>query len=327
MFDQAGTPRTPGKVRGLQRLASADGFVLSVAVDHVNELNELLPPEASFAERVAAKTALVRMVAPVCSAVLVDAHYGLGHAVLSGAAPRELGLAVSLEDGDYSLASPKDTRFREGWTVAKARAAGLDAVKLLWWYRPDLDAQLAAAQRELLAGLVAECAEHDVLLVVEPIWYRRLDEDPADRGWQAARAAGILEGAMVAEQLGADVLKVEFPADLDAPGGEKLARETYARLDASVTRPWVVLSAGVPFETFARQLEIACQAGASGYIAGRSLWREVVTAPEAEKAAATTLMLERLERLNAITREHGRPVAAVRPLEDALAVLPEGWYR
>lgn len=326
-FDPPGPPRTPGKARGLQRLVSAEGFVQSVAVDHVNELNELLDPEASFAERAAAKADLVRAVASSCAAVLVDAHFGLGPAILSGAVPRDLGLVVSLEDGDYSLESPKDTRLREGWDVAKARAAGVDAVKLLWWYRPDLDPELAARQRALLEELLEQCAEHDVLSVIEPIWYRTLDVDPADPEWQRARAAGIVEAAMTAEQLGADVLKLEFPADLDAPGGEKLAIETLARLDTSVTRPWVVLSAGVPFETFARQLELSCRAGASGYIAGRSLWRETVTASEAERETALETLRYRLARLNQITQTYGRPIELARSLEGAVGVLAEDWYR
>jgi tagatose-1,6-bisphosphate aldolase len=37
----------------------------------------------------------------------------------------------------------------------------------------------------------------------------------------------------------------------------------------------VLLSAGVSFDTFCRQVEIACAAGASGCIVGRAVWGEV----------------------------------------------------
>lgn len=318
---------SPGKVRGLQRVTTSDGFLLSCALDHLTEFRELLPAPADFGSTVRAKLDLVRDVAPVTSAVLVDAHYGAGYLAPTGALPRDVGLMVSLEDGDYSLESPKWTRFRQGWGPRQARDAGADAVKLLWWYRPDGDAGLAESQRTTLAALVDECAALDLLLVVEPIWFPRPGEDPSDRAWRVARAEGIAESASTAEALGADVLKVEFPADLAEAGGEARAREALARIDATVSRPWVILSAGVSFATFQRQLELACTAGASGYIAGRSLWREVVAAGPEGRDRAVAVMLERLTALNAIVRRHGRPVACGLAVDEAVAALPEGWYR
>jgi len=319
-------PTTPGKARGLQRVTTADGYLLACALDHLAEFSELLPAPAGFGEIVRAKLDLVRAVASVTSAVLVDAHYGAGYLAPTGALPRDVGLMVSLEDGDYSPASPKWTRFREGWSPRRARDAGADAVKLLWWYRPDGEPALAESQRRTLATLAAECADLDLLLVVEPIWFALPGEDPTSPSLRAARAEGIAESASTAEALGADVLKVEFPVDLAASDGEVLAREALSRIDRVLGRPWVILSAGAPFATFERQLELACAAGASGYIAGRSLWREVVAAGDGERTAAVAAMLERLERLNDVTRTHGRPVVPGTDV-DAIAALPEGWYQ
>lgn len=317
----------PGKARGLQRITTPDGFLLSCAVDHVTEFAELLGPAPAFAATVAAKVDLVRTVAPATSAVLVDAHYGVGYVGPAGALPRDVGLVVSLEDGDYSLSSPKATRFRPGWGPRQAVAAGVDAVKLLWWYRPDGDAALAASQRATLRALGEECAALGVLLVVEPIWYPRPGEDTASSAWRASRAAGIAESAVTAEALGADVLKVEFPVDLDQPDGDEAAAEALSRIDDAVRRPWVILSAGVPFETFERQLELACRAGASGYIAGRSLWREAVSARgTAAREAAVATMLERLARLNAVTRRYGHPAWGPVEVDAAIDGLGEGWY-
>lgn len=294
---------TPGKARGLRRILSPDGFVLSCAIDHIDEFNELLPAGSGLTEQREAKAALVRGVLPATSCVLLDAP-SLHRAVLTGSVGG--GVVASLENGDYSLDSPKVTVLRAGWGPAEARAAGADGVKLWWWHRPDDD--LAPAQRRLLAEVAAECAAEDLLLVVEPIWYPRQGEDLSSRAYREARAGGIVEAAVTAERLGADILKVQFPDDLGAPGGEALAREALARLDAAVHRPWVLLSAGVAFETFKLRLELACAAGASGYIAGRSLWREAVATTGVERTAAVALLLERLERLNGVTRRHGRAV-------------------
>ena len=321
-----GTDTNPGKARGLQRITTQDGFLLSCAVDHVTEFRELLPQPVGFAETVRAKLDLVRDVAPVASAVLVDALYGVGYLAPTGALPRDVGLMVSLEDGDYSLSSPKATRYRPGWGPRQARAAGVDAVKLLWWYRPDGDPALAEYQRRTLDALAVECAVLGLVLVVEPIWFPHPGEDTSSPGWRAARAEGIVESASAAEALGADVLKVEFPADLGRPDGEALALEALSRLDATVRRPWVLLSAGVPFATFERQLELACAAGASGYIAGRSLWREAVSAALWAREAAVATMVERLAALNRLTRRHGRPAVGALSVESAVAACPEAWY-
>jgi len=44
-----------------------------------------------------------------------------------------------------------------------------------------------------------------------------------------------------------------------------------------VTVPWAVLSAGVDFDTFTEVLRISCDdGGASGFIAGRALWKETI---------------------------------------------------
>jgi len=322
----SGSSPNPGKARGLQRITSRDGFLLACAVDHITEFRELLGPQPDFAQTVQAKVDLVRAVAPVTSAVLVDAMYGAGYLGMTGALPSDVGLMVSLEDGDYSLSSPKWTRFRAGWGPHQARRAAADAVKLLWWYRPDGDPELAEQQRRTLLALSQDCTALGLPLIVEPIWFPRLGEDTSSPEWRSRRAEGIIESATTAELLGADVLKVEFPADLDQPSGEAKSRDVLARLDGALTRPWVLLSAGVPFETFERQVELASAAGGSGYIAGRSLWREVVSARPEEREEAVSRMVERLAGLNRLTRQYGTPAADVLSIEAAIAALPEAWY-
>jgi hypothetical protein len=65
-----------------------------------------------------------------------------------------------------------------------------------------------------------------------------------------------------------DLLKLEYP------GSPQACR----RLSEILDRPWAVLSAGVPFDQFTGVIQIATdEGGASGFIAGRSVWREVVS--------------------------------------------------
>jgi tagatose 1,6-diphosphate aldolase len=47
--------------------------------------------------------------------------------------------------------------------------------------------------------------------------------------------------------------------------------------------PWVILSAGADYPTLKTQVEIACKAGASGYVAGRSIWRDAASVKSDDK--------------------------------------------
>jgi tagatose-1,6-bisphosphate aldolase len=72
----------------------------------------------------------------------------------------------------------------------------------------------------------------------------------------------------------------------------------------------------VPFDHFTDIIRIAAEeGGASGFIAGRSVWREVVglAGPRREEFL-TTVALPRLERLIEVAENRARPwIEATRP--------------
>lgn len=321
----------PGKVRSFQRVLSEDGFFLICALDHLSDFAELLdadPSKVSFEDVVRAKDAIIRAVSTSVSAVLIDPLYALGHLGVSGAVPRDVGLIAPLENEDYQIPDgPRRTRLREGWSMPQIKAAGADVAKLLWFFRPDGDQQTADAQRGLVADLVRRSAELSIPLVVEPIYYPLPGEEPSTPEWRAQRVEGIVASAIEVDRLGVDMLKVEFPGYVDTEAGVEASREACARLDAAVSAPWVILSAGVGFEDFVTQVEISCQAGASGYLAGRSVWRDAVSTPDpTERADAVVASLSRIERLNDVTRKHGRAYRPGVTLEEAVAQQSEDWF-
>jgi tagatose 1,6-diphosphate aldolase len=320
-----------GKIRGLQRVTSADGFFLICAIDHLSDFAELLSPDPStvtFADVVAAKDAVVRALAPSVSAFLFDPLYALGHLVASGAIPGDRGLMASIEDEDYQHpAGPRRTRLRRLWSARRIKMSGADVCKLLWFYRPDGDQAVAADQRALVQNLARECAALSLPLVVEPIWYALPGEDQDTPAWKAQRVRGIIASAVEANGLGVDMLKVEFPGYVDTAQGRDAAQMACAELDANTDVPWVILSAGVGYADFKTQVEIACRAGASGYLAGRSIWRDAVSTHDAgARMAAIAEARSRLDELNGITRAYGRPAELTRPLDDVLKALPPEWY-
>lgn len=326
----AAVPQDIGKIRGLQRVTSDAGFFEICALDHLSDFAELLaqdPSTVTFADVVTAKDGLVRALSPSVSAFLLDARYGL-HAVASGALPGGVGLMSTIEDEDYSIPEgPRRTRYREGWSLRQIKLAGADVAKLLWFYRPDGDAETAEHQRYVVRSLADECARLSLPLVVEPIWYPLPGEDPDSDGWRAARVDGILTSAFTADSLGVDMLKVEFPGYVDSQTGRGNAAAACKELDAGVSVPWVILSAGVGYADFRTQVEIACKAGASGYLAGRSIWRDAVTTRDTGTRATAVMEAKgRLEELNGITRANGRPYVAARDLTEVIGTMPDGWF-
>lgn len=106
-----------------------------------------------------------------------------------------------------------------------------------------------------------------------------------------------------------NVLKAEFPADLRFETDEGgLCAACVALNDASQV-PWFLRSAGVTFDEFARQVKIACQAGASGFLGGRAIWEEAMHLPDARERRRwlATVGAERMRRLHGIAVEHGSP--------------------
>lgn len=318
----------PGKVRGLQRVTSSDGYFLICALDHLSDFQELIGAERSdYGRTVEVKLELVRELSPVVSAFLLDAHFGLAQAILSRSLPGHVGLMASVEDEGYEReGGSRVSRMRAGWGVRKIKLIGADVCKLLWFYRPD--APTAEPQRRLVRDLVQQCADLSLPLVVEPIWHPLEGEDGTGAEWRARRVEGIIASAHEASAMGVDMLKVEFPGDVDSPEAQEAALAACGRLDAGIDVPWVILSAGVGYDDFRKQVELACRAGASGFLAGRSIWRDAaVTRDDSSRAGAVGLALDRLSELAGLTRRHGRPYTPAIGGPSLLAAAPEHWYR
>ena len=319
----------PGKLRSLQRVTSEDGFFLVCALDHLSDFQELLdsdPKRVDYQRTGDAKIELIRSLASECSAFLLDARFGLAQAIASRALPGSVGLMASIEDEDYKPTTVhRRTRFREHWSIKQMKLLGVDVCKLLWFYRPESEA--AEHQREVVRSLVRQCAEISLPLVVEPIWFPLEGEDPKSEAWKQRRVRGIVESAHEANSLGVDILKVEFPGYVETEEGRSKALEACRRLDSGVDVPWMLLSAGVGYEAFKTQVEIACRAGGSGFMAGRSIWRDAASIHEPhERVPAAKAAAARLAELAAITKQHGIPFAPKLEGKDLAEAFPEFWY-
>ena len=74
--------------------------------------------------------------------------------------------------------------------------------------------------------------------------------------------------------------------------------------------PWAVLSAGVNHATFLGQVEIAMRNGASGVIAGRSLWKDCISLDrDIQRERLKTIAVSRLRELQAVIGNYRQKAA------------------
>ena len=133
---------------------------------------------------------------------------------------------------------------------------------MLIYYHPQAP---EAGERETLVRKVAEdCARYDVPFFLEPL-------SCASDGMHGPlppeqRREVVIETARRLVPLGVDVLKAEFPVDVSTESNESIWREACEELTQMCLAPWVLLSAGVSYDVFLRQVRVACEAGLEHYL-------------------------------------------------------------
>jgi tagatose-1,6-bisphosphate aldolase len=319
-----------GKLRRLQRITDADGFIRVAAIDHPENYLALFDADISsvgFDEVVESKLELISAMAQESTAVLVDPVWSFGQAVLTGAIPAGVGIISGLEKLAYSPSGfGTETVVRERWTVPLLARLGADAAKLVVFHREELE-DVSTVQTELVRDIVAQCDAAELPLVVEPLWYPLEGEDTADPAVQAARIAAMLRSARHFADLGPDIMKVEFPGYITDPAAEEAAASACAELDKSLSVPWVLLSASATYEQFRRQLEIAAEAGACGFMAGRAIWGDAVGRYDAaQRAEGARTATRRLAELRQVLTERGQGWPVRKTVADAVAELPGTWH-
>jgi tagatose-1,6-bisphosphate aldolase len=292
---------TLGKYRHLSRCATPEGHFVILAIDHRANLRSALDQHAPQPTTDAAFTAFKQQVtgalAVKASGVLTDPEFGIAAGIVGGEIAPGHGLLAPLEVTHYDVdPGQRETEFIPDWSVRQIKRVGGDGVKLLLYYHPD--AANAERQRTIVRRLVDECAAEDIPFFLEPITYAL---DPAAPLDNRALLAITVEMARVFSALGVDVLKLQFPVDAAQSRDESVWRAACRAVSDACAVPWALLSAGVDFETFALQTQIACQAGASGVIVGRAVWHEAVRLHGLERAAfLSTTGRDRIRRLRDI---------------------------
>lgn len=243
-------------------------------------------------EMVSFKLAVARALGPAASGFLIDRHFGFEQ-VRDGVLPDGCGLILAADALKQDPGGPVE----ETWideVVADADLTGVQAIKLLLIWRRDA---LRDHRVELARRFISLAAQRNVLSVLEPVVRvnPREDEDEA-----------ILEAARELSPLGPSLYKAQVPRH--GKGSVKELRRACEDLGNAVSGPWVVLSQGVDREDFLSAVRAACQGGASGFLAGRALWSDVVGRPDMPRALAE-VAVPRLERLVEVVDAEAKPWA------------------
>jgi tagatose 1,6-diphosphate aldolase len=312
-----------GRRRRLDALSGPSGIFAVSAIDHRDALTAAhakagLP--APSREQVATfKATVIRALAPHATGVMLDSEAG-GLALASGA-PGPGAVVMPLEAQGYSdVESGRVTTFLPDWSPARAAESGASACKLLLPYRPDHE-QSAVLQDAVVAEAVAGCHAVGLPLIVEPIAYPLPDEDASTLPGRLGPI--VLASVERLQPIGGDILKVQFPRDADASKEADWCR----RIDrACGETPWVLLGGGGDADGFARDVEASCAAGASGFIAGRTLWQAALGLEgDALVERLQTVCVPLVQRLRALADAYGRPWR--RRLGDVVAPPADWWSR
>ena len=269
---------TPGKLRGLQRICNENGTMTMVATDQNSSLISLgkavLKREPTYDEMVLAKNTLTRGLAPLASAILVDGYYGAWNAMASMALPRNTGLLVRVEKsggGKNKVGAPLGC-FEPGLGVRKIKLMGCDAVKLLAPFEPTEPAS-AEHQFHFIKQVYEDCQQHDILLLLETVAFPfGSEKGKDDETHKARKGETVIESARQLSRY-CDIYKAEFPGYIGRESDSQLVANLKTLNEAS-DRPWVLLSAGVDYPEYKKQVQMAMECGASGILGGRAFWKE-----------------------------------------------------
>jgi tagatose 1,6-diphosphate aldolase len=320
---------TPGKIRGLQACATPEGTFAIMAADHRDSLRAIIDPDRPQAVPAArlteVKLAVVRHLAQATSAVLLDPVYSAAQAIVEGQLPGNVGLLCAVEEQGY-LGNPhgRRTPLIAGWSVAKTKRLGANGIKLLLFYNPEAG-RSTEAQEGLVRAVAVDCRREDLPFFLEPIIY---PADPAmakgSAEFAAQRPGLIIEMVRRLSRLGPDVMKIEFPVDVTHDLAPAAWAEACAAVNEASVLPWTILSGGGSFETFKAQVQVACQAGASGFVCGRSIWQEAATLSRQEQVDFLEgIARERVLALRQIAQEAATPWQK----RFAVASVDEQWYK
>jgi sulfofructosephosphate aldolase len=243
------------------------------------------------------KVDVARELSPFASALLVDQEFGIDEIINQKALKRSCGLiaAADLLVGPAGGAAT-DTAIDLDVDPIRMRDIGSVGLKFLILWRndesPDSRAKLVEDFNKLckISGLPSI-----IEIIVKP---------PTDTSKAFNREEELIIAAKEAANWKPDLYKAEVP--FHGEGDLNLITKNAERISEAIGSPWVVLSNGVKQPFFNDAVKACAMGGASGFLAGRAVWADIVGAADIPKALRE-VSIPRLEQLAEIVDAHAKP--------------------
>jgi tagatose 1,6-diphosphate aldolase len=310
------------KLKRMKALSTKDGIIAAAAMDQRGSLRKSLASAKGVDQKAITpemmsefKTAVVRVLTPHATAILLDPEYGLEAA--KARAPNA-GLLLAYEESGYDNTKPgRLPDLLPHVSVKRIVDWGADAVKILLYYTPFDDTQVNDIKHAFIERIGAECEAYEIPFFLEFVGY-----DPKggnEKGLEFAKIKPqVVTGSMQEfskPQYKVDILKVEVPINAEFVEGSSAykGQKAYTRAEALdhfrraaqvALKPFIYLSAGVSNAQFVESLKMAAEAGTdfSGVLCGRATWKDgmPIYATKGVKALEDFLLTEGVKNINAV---------------------------
>ena len=274
-----------GKYVHMKRLCSPEGHFNMLALDQrppiFNIIEKIKKRKFKYSEVVECKKIISSSLTQFSTATLIDPYFSIPNILNT---VKNKGLIITLEDHKFKeISKGRLSKRIDKWSVEKIKKIGGDAVKVLVWYRPDANSNSIQHQKKFVEIIGKECEKFDIPFLLELLVFPFKNDPNHTSKYQEhnlKKTDHVIESVyeFSKNKYKVDIFKVECPVhsyDLDHKNISKKTKQAFRDLSiATNKKPWVMLSAGMIKNTFFKCLNLAYSNQASGYLAGRSIWKE-----------------------------------------------------
>ena len=308
-----------GKLIHIKKLCNDQSHLQMLAIDQRPPIFNLISKKKrnyTYKDVVEFKKHISLNLSRHSTAILMDPVYSLPSLIPSS---KSKGLIVTLEDHDFiEKGKGRYSKNIKNWTVGKIKRIGGDAVKVLAWYRPDADQKSIQHQKEYIETIGKQCEKYDIPFLLEllvypfknEIGYSKDYKEQLDKN-QNHVIDSVKEFSKAKYKV--DIFKLESPVDssqLQNSKFTKITEDAFKQLSRATRNiPWVMLSSGMSKKSFFNCLKLAYKNGASGYLAGRTIWLDAFKDYPNYKKITTKLNKESVsyvKKLNELTKKNAQ---------------------